>query len=117
MARAAVAVVPLRLARGLQNKVLEALAMAKATVASPQALAGLKGKPEVPVVAASSPREWVEAIDHLLADPGARQRLGSAGRAYVEAHYQWERCLEPFGPLLGLASPAASASRARRIAC
>src|SRR5205823_6634531 len=105
-ARAAMAVVPLRIARGLQNKVLEALALGKATVASPQALAGLAGKPRAPVLAAASPREWVEAIDRLLNDPGLRRRLGAAGRAHVEAHYNWDRCLEPFGSLLGL--PAAS---------
>src|SRR5262249_23559094 len=54
VARAAVAVVPLQIARGVQNKVLEALAMARATVASPSALEGLAAQPGIHVLAASS---------------------------------------------------------------
>lgn len=102
LAGAAVAVVPLRIARGVQNKVLEALAMGKALVASPQALAGLGLEAGVHVLAASSPAEWAGAVVRLLEDPALRQRLGLAGRRHVEAHHRWETCLEPFGTLLGL---------------
>ena len=104
LAAAAVAVVPLRIARGLQNKALEALAMAKAVVASPPTLEGLGIEPDVHVLAASSPADWVDSVVRLLDDPGLRLRLGSAGRDYVEEHHRWDRCLEPFGPLLGLNS-------------
>jgi sugar transferase (PEP-CTERM/EpsH1 system associated) len=103
VARAAVVVVPLRLARGVQNKVLEALAMGKSTVVSPQALEGLAAKPGAEVVVASTPQEWVAAVAALLADPQRRQALGAAGRRYVERHHEWDHCLEPFGRLLGLA--------------
>ena len=41
----------------------------------------------------------------LLGNSDLRRQLGAAGRVYVETHHDWERCLEPFGPLLGL--PAA----------
>ena len=102
LARAAVAVVPLRIARGVQNKVLEALAMGKAVVASPQALTGLGVGPGEHVLSASSPWEWVEAIGQLLDDAGFRQRLGSEGRLYVEENHDWGRCLDPFGSLVGL---------------
>jgi sugar transferase (PEP-CTERM/EpsH1 system associated) len=102
LAGAAVAVVPLRIARGLQNKVLEALAMAKAVVASPAALAALGTKPGVHLLAASSPEEWVEAVLRLLGDEHLRRRMGAAGRRYVEQRHDWEHCLEPFRDLLGL---------------
>src|SRR5258708_36605069 len=68
VARAALAVVPLRIARGLQNTVLEALAMGKPVVASPPALAGLHPRTNVPVVTARSPQEWVDQVVRLLDD-------------------------------------------------
>src|SRR5262249_39481538 len=102
LARAAVAVGPLRLARGVQNKVLEALAMSKATVASPTALAALQVQPGVHLLAASSPAQWEEAVVGLLDDIDKCRQLGTAGRAYVEEHHHWDRCLEPFDDLLGL---------------
>jgi sugar transferase (PEP-CTERM/EpsH1 system associated) len=104
LAGAAVAVAPLRIARGLQNKVLEALAMGKATVASPQSLAALQVQPGVHVLSAASSHEWAEAILRLLEDADLRQRLGTAGRRYVEEHHHWDRCLEPLGTLLGLSA-------------
>jgi sugar transferase (PEP-CTERM/EpsH1 system associated) len=102
LTQSATAVVPLRIARGVQNKVLEALAMAKPVVASPQALVGLSDQPGLPAVSAASPKEWIDAIVDLLADQARRRQLGQAGRRYVEEHHTWERCLAPFTPLLGL---------------
>jgi polysaccharide biosynthesis protein PslH len=100
--RATVVVVPLRLARGIQNKVLEALAMGKATVASPQSLAGLRARGSVPVVSASTADEWVESVTKLLGDRMKRRQLGLDGRCYVEEFHHWDRSLEPLGPILGL---------------
>jgi glycosyltransferase involved in cell wall biosynthesis len=102
VAEAAVVVVPLRLARGVQNKVLEALAMGKATVASPQSLAGLLAHGAVPVLEASTPGEWVDAVVGLMDDPGRRRQLGREGRRYIEEFHGWDRCLEPLGSILGL---------------
>lgn len=110
LARSAVAVVPLQIARGVQNKVLEALALAKATVASPQALAGLRAQPGTHLLAASTPPQWVEAVLRLFNDPALRQKLGAAGRRYVEERHCWERCLEPFGTLFQLNDSAGEPS-------
>jgi sugar transferase (PEP-CTERM/EpsH1 system associated) len=96
VASAAAAVVPLRLARGIQNKVLEALAMARPVVAAPPALAALGTVPGEHLLRAASPAEWVEACSGLLADPARGDELGAAGRRYVEAHHRWDTCLEPF---------------------
>jgi sugar transferase (PEP-CTERM/EpsH1 system associated) len=99
----AVVVVPLRIARGVQNKVLEALAMAKAVIASPASLNGLAAMPGEHLLAASSPQEWIETIERLLDDAELRRRLGLAGRTYVETNHTWEKCLQPFADVLNLA--------------
>ena len=103
LAKAAVVIAPLRIARGVQNKVLEALAMGKAVVASPQALEGLAAEPGVHLEVADNPQEWVSAISSLLGDHPRRTQLGAAGREYVEESHHWETCLEPFLDLLGIA--------------
>jgi sugar transferase (PEP-CTERM/EpsH1 system associated) len=102
VARASVAVVPLQIARGVQNKVLEAMAMEKSVVVSPAALEGLAAKPGVHLVTASTQSEWVGAIQCLLADADMRQCLGGAARLYVEEHHRWARCLDPLSALLDL---------------
>jgi polysaccharide biosynthesis protein PslH len=104
LAGAAIAVAPLRIARGVQNKVLEALAMARPCVVSPQALAGIGAVPGTHLLAADSAGEWGEVVLRLLGDGDLRRGLGLAGRQYVETHHHWENCLEPFGALLGLAA-------------
>jgi sugar transferase (PEP-CTERM/EpsH1 system associated) len=105
LAGAAVAIVPLRIARGIQNKVLEAMAMGKAVVATPEALTGLRAAPGTHALAASTPRGWAESVSHLMGDEASRRSLGAAGRRYVEEHHRWEDCLGPMAGLLGLRQP------------
>jgi sugar transferase (PEP-CTERM/EpsH1 system associated) len=115
LGRAAVAIVPLLLARGVQNKVLEALATARATVASPAALCGVLAQPGEHLLAASTPAEWAEAVLNLFENPELRARLGSAGRRFVEQRHRWERCLEPLADLIGL--PRSQGQPAPDIGC
>jgi sugar transferase (PEP-CTERM/EpsH1 system associated) len=100
LAGAAVVVAPLQIARGVQNKVLEGLAMGKAVVASPQALVGLGLDDGQQVLASRSVNDWVSNIRRLIMDGELRRRLGAAGRRFVVAHHDWNRCLAPFGELL-----------------
>jgi sugar transferase (PEP-CTERM/EpsH1 system associated) len=95
LASATVAIAPLRLGRGIQNKVLEAMAMGKAIVASPAALAALNTKSGIHLLAATGPEEWTDAVGSLFADPERCRELGRAARHYVEEHHRWETCLEP----------------------
>ena len=95
VASAAVVVAPLRLARGVQNKVLEALAMAKPVVAAPPALAALGTVLGRDLLAATAATEFADIVCELFADPVRCRELGAAGRRYVEAHHHWDRCLEP----------------------
>jgi sugar transferase (PEP-CTERM/EpsH1 system associated) len=110
VASAAVVVAPLRLARGVQNKVLEAMAMAKAVVAAPAALAALRTVPGTHVLSASDPGEWTNSVCALLADPPRRAQLGAAAREFVEQHHHWERCLQPLLDAIFLPTAANSGS-------
>ncbi|MGD9644480.1 MAG: TIGR03087 family PEP-CTERM/XrtA system glycosyltransferase [Pirellulales bacterium] len=104
LARASVAIVPLRIARGIQNKVLEAAAMRKATVVSPAALEGLGLVPDRDLLVADSPSAWRKQLSRALADAELRNRLGTAAREYVVERHSWDACLQPFAELLGLSS-------------
>ena len=98
-----IVIAPLRIARGVQNKVLEALAMGKPVVASAEALTGIALTPDVHAKQVSSPEDWTSMTSRLWCDNEACARLGSAGRAFVERHHSWEACLSPFQGLLGVA--------------
>jgi polysaccharide biosynthesis protein PslH len=102
VAEASVAVVPLRIARGVQNKVLEAMAMARPVVASPSALTGIGLTPNAHALEAGEPEQWVAALESLFGSPARREELGRAGRRFVETHHRWEACLAPLDRLLGL---------------
>ena len=80
LAAADVVVAPLRIARGIQNKVLEAMAMARPVVASPAAFEGIEAEPGRDLLVADGAEAQAEAIAGLLADPARAAAMG-AGRA------------------------------------
>lgn len=90
MARAAVCVAPIRAAAGLQNKILEYLAMGKAVVATAAANEGIGAAPGRDLAIADDPAGMAEAVLTLLADPARAAALGEAGRAFVVARWTWE---------------------------
>ena len=92
-----VAVAPLRLARGVQNKVLEALAMNLPVVAAPQALQGLDQNRPASVATASEPGEFAGAVLDYL-DRGGRP-AGEHGRRYIVEHFDWSTNLAKFGDI------------------
>src|SRR5262245_5517068 len=91
---AAVAVAPLRVAGGLQNKVLEAMAMRVPVVASPAALAGINGVAGRDLLVAGNPAEFSRAVVSLLCDSAAREHFAAAGRSCVETKHNWSQLLE-----------------------
>jgi sugar transferase (PEP-CTERM/EpsH1 system associated) len=101
IAHAAVAVAPLRIARGIQNKVLEAMAMATAVVVSPQALEGIDAVPGSELVLAEDAAGFVDAIAALLAgQTDAVEAIGAAARAKVQRSYSWSSNLACIGESL-----------------
>lgn len=96
IAHAAAVVAPLRIARGIQNKVLEGMAMAKTVVCSPQGLEGIHAEVGSEVLlaedAAAFARECLRAIEGL--------DLGHAARQRVLSSYDWDACLAKLDALL-----------------
>ncbi len=98
LAHSRVAVAPLRIARGVQNKVLEAMAMGRPMVASPQALAGIRARTRAEVPCAASADAFVCMVGALLEcpDPASGVRL----RRRVVTDYSWRTQLKVLDELL-----------------
>jgi sugar transferase (PEP-CTERM/EpsH1 system associated) len=90
IARSSLCVAPLRIARGIQNKVLEAMAMARAVVATPQAFEGIDAEPGRELVVARDERGFADAVLALLREPERASSIGAAARARVERRYRWD---------------------------
>jgi len=90
---ATVAVAPLRIARGLQNKVLEAMAMRVPVVASPAAFNGINAEAGRDVLVADDPESFSRGVVSLLDDPLLRDRHAAAARTCVERNHDWARIL------------------------
>lgn len=99
IAHADVVVAPLLVARGIQNKVLEAMAMAKPIVATPKAVEGLDLVAGHDVVVENDARGFSEAVAALLVD-GRDKALGSQARSRVVRDYQWTAALGELENLL-----------------
>jgi sugar transferase (PEP-CTERM/EpsH1 system associated) len=100
LARASVSVAPLRIARGIQNKVLEAMAMGLPVVGTRSATQGVDGVHGRDYLVAETAEEQVEAVCGLLRDSERARELGRGARAFVEANYDWETCLRPLDTIL-----------------
>ncbi len=96
LAGAAVSVAPLRIARGVQNKVLEAMAMAKAVLATPDAAAGLEVEDGADIVIAESAEAVARDALALLGHADRRAALGEAARRRVVDGYSWDGRLKRF---------------------
>lgn len=96
---AAAAVAPLRIARGIQNKVLEALSMARPVIATSAAAEGLKSRPDDALWVADTAQEYAQRCVALLRGEIAPQ-AGASGRRCVVEHYSWAGNLARFSELL-----------------
>ncbi len=100
LAAAAVVVAPLKLARGVQNKVLEAMAMARPVVASTAAAEGIDHADTI--MTGGTVGEIAEEVNRLLADPAKAAALGAAGREQVMARYGWDARLAVLDGIMGM---------------
>jgi sugar transferase (PEP-CTERM/EpsH1 system associated) len=101
LAAASCVVAPLTLARGVQNKVLEAMAMARPVLLTPDAATGIAAQDgEHWLVASAQAKEWAAQADAILHDPAGGKAMGEAARQFVLAHHAWEAVLAPLQPLV-----------------
>ncbi|MDK2761291.1 MAG: TIGR03087 family PEP-CTERM/XrtA system glycosyltransferase [Sphingopyxis sp.] len=95
-------VAPLLLARGVQNKLLEAMAMARPVVASGAAATGIDAVPGEHLLVAEDAAGMAGALCSLYADPAGAATMGKAARARMIARYGWDARMAPLAELLGL---------------
>jgi sugar transferase (PEP-CTERM/EpsH1 system associated) len=87
---AAAAVAPLGIARGVQNKVLEAMALGRPIVVTREAATGIDAVPDRDFLVADSANGFADAVVELLTDSTRAQAVGEAARARVRTRYSWD---------------------------
>ncbi len=100
---AALVVAPLRIARGTQNKVLEAMAMGRPVITTAQAFAGLRATPGEDLLVADDAAGFAALSADVL--DGRHPALGEAARAAVMRHYAWDATLAGLDALLDRDAP------------
>ena len=96
----AVSVVPLTLARGTQNKMLECMAMGVPVVTTPQAGRGVKASVERDYLVASNPEEFASAVCRIIDDAELEHQLATSGRSQVELAHNWANSMTTLDRLL-----------------
>jgi polysaccharide biosynthesis protein PslH len=111
IARAAVCVVPLRIASGTRLKILEAAAMAKPIVSTRIGAEGLTFVDGHDIVIADRPTHFAQCVASLLTNPAQRERLGQAARWRVEAQFSFPVLQQAIGKAMTDLAAAATAPR------
>jgi len=92
---ATVGVCPVRIGAGIQNKMLDYMAMGLPCITSRVGAEGLRARPGEQMLVADTPGEYAAAIARLDVNPAEARRLSANGRRYVEAHHSWRGNLAP----------------------
>ena len=100
VAQSAVSVAPLRFGAGIQNKILESLALGVPVVASREAALPYGLGDHSPILVARTAEEFAATLERVLRDRQYREGLASAGRSLVESKYTWDRVLAPLDEVL-----------------
>ena len=110
IAQATLSLAPMRCGSGVPIKVLEAWSVGVPVVATPWAVAGTSGRQgEDFRLVGTHPIEWVHAIEELLNDPLARQRLAESGRRRLESDYSREAVRQQILAVVDSLAPAVAA--------
>jgi sugar transferase (PEP-CTERM/EpsH1 system associated) len=88
--QASIAVAPFRLARGVQNKVLEAMAMGLPVVGTPETFKGIAAREADGIRIANDPEKFARHVINLLRDGAQRADAGRQARSYVERYHRWD---------------------------
>lgn len=97
-----IAVVPLAIARGVQNKVLEAMAMGLPCILSEGAATGIPAQDGRDFLIASDDTAFASAVEALSRDPGRAKEIGAAARRWVIEHASWHAALRDLPALIGI---------------
>jgi sugar transferase (PEP-CTERM/EpsH1 system associated) len=98
--RASIAVVPMRIARGVQNKVLESMACGLPTVVSPKAFEGIDAIDREEILVADTDADFIREIQQLLREPEQARQLGQKARQAMEQRYSWSAIHERLEELI-----------------
>jgi glycosyltransferase involved in cell wall biosynthesis len=101
---AAVAIAPLRLARGTQNKILECMSMGIAVVSTPEAARGIQATEGEHLAVGNTPKEFIDLTVGLLSNLQRRSQLAEAGRAQAASAHQWATSMQGLDEVLRLVS-------------
>ena len=93
LGRAAVCVVPLRLAKGVQNKVLEAMAMGVPVVSTTSANEGIRAVDQRDLLIADDPQCFADRVVQLLENNERGKFLAGCARTFVESYFAWDQNL------------------------
>lgn len=112
----ALMVAPLAIARGTQNKILEAMAMGVPVVTSSAAAGGVDAEAERHLLVADSAADIAQAVLRIVTAPDLRQRLSTDGRARMLSHHAWPRSMQRLDKIIErcLSAPRPSTSNALR---
>lgn len=88
--RATVAVCPVTVKVGIQNKILEAMALGVPVVSTKAGAVGLQAVPGQDLLVGQDAAHVANLIHELLVDPHRRKKVAAAGRRYVETHHRWD---------------------------
>jgi sugar transferase (PEP-CTERM/EpsH1 system associated) len=95
-------IAPLMIARGVQNKVLEAMAMARPVLLTPEAATGIAATDGADwLIATADPAAMAARAGAVLDDRAQAAAMGAAARRFVLQHHAWDAMLAPLGRLLG----------------
>jgi sugar transferase (PEP-CTERM/EpsH1 system associated) len=97
---AAVAIAPLSIARGTQNKVLECMAMGIPVVASPQAARGVQALPGIDLLVGETPEQFAAHVASLIRDPGLRSSISESARKRVATAHCWDASMRLLDEIL-----------------
>tara|TARA_R110002072_G_scaffold81181_16_gene186138 strand:+ start:3348 stop:4574 length:1227 start_codon:yes stop_codon:yes gene_type:complete len=101
LAAASAVVAPLTLARGVQNKVLEAMAMARPVLLSSEAATGIEARDGEQFTICRDDTAFVAAAGEITADQTRAEAMGRAARAFVMAEMSWEAVEAQLAPIVG----------------
>jgi sugar transferase (PEP-CTERM/EpsH1 system associated) len=109
---ARVVVAPLRIVRGVQTKVLEAMAMGRPVVVAAACAEAVDARAGEHLVTATTAQEFTHAVTRLLGERDAAEAMGRAGRVRIAGRYTWPASVAAIERLLSGASPHVSSGTA-----